>query len=160
MARTYKALKVRSRLLLMEEWISRHPPPDYYKYPHRLEPHPFMGLDKFIAGRLHQMRSHKSYLAAHPSWWTEDPDTTCPRCRSDIETFDHAILHCPAKSSHRARYLEPALTLQAESPLWVDKELLHTLSLYLSATKTGFPPEMAPSPMPSQISSPTPPSPV
>ena len=67
MARTYKALKVRSRLLMLDEWDSLHPPPEYYTYHRRLDPHPFMGLDNFIAGRLHQMRAHKSYLAAHPS---------------------------------------------------------------------------------------------
>ena len=161
MARTYKALKVRSQLLMLEEWNSLHPPPDYYGYPHRLEPHPFMGLDKFIAGRLHQMRAHKSYLAAHPSWWSEDPDTTCPRCRSDVETFEHAILLCPARANHRDRYLEPTLSIHVDSPLWDDKEHLHALSQYLSATRTGFPPDMAPSPLPSRTPSPaSPPSPV
>ena len=157
MAWTYKALKVRSQLLMLDEWNSLYPPPDYYEYPCRLAPHPFMGLDKFIAGRLHQMRAHKSYLAAHPSWWSEDPDISCPRCRSDTETFDHAILQCPAKSRQRGRYLEPTLSLRADSPLWDDKEHLHSLGLYLSATRTGFPPEMAPSPMPSRTPSPFPP---
>ena len=42
MARTYKALKVRSQLLMLEEWNSFHPPPDYYEYPCRRAPHPFM----------------------------------------------------------------------------------------------------------------------
>ena len=154
MARTYKALKVRSQLLMVSEWDSLHPPPGYYTYPCRLDPHPFMGLDKLIAGRLHQMRAHKSYLAAHPSWWTEDPNTSCPRCRSDTETFEHAILHCPARSSPRDRYLELSLLLSADSPLWDNKEHLHALSQYHSATRTGFPPEMAPSPLPSRASSP------
>ena len=130
------------------------PPPVYYQYPCRLDPHPFMGLDKFIAGRIHQMRAHKSYLAAHPSWWSEDPDISCPSCRSDTETFEHAILHCPARSGPRSRYLNPALSLKADSPLWHDKELLHALSHYLSASRTGFPPEMAPSPLASRYSSP------
>ena len=76
-----------------------------------------MGLDKFIAGRLHQMRAHKSYLAAHPSCWSEDPDTRCPRCRSDTETFEHAILHCHVRLSPRDRYLEPSPSLSADSPL-------------------------------------------
>ena len=146
---------------MLTEWDSLHPSPDYYTYPCCLDPPPFMGLDKFIAGRLHQMRAHKSYLAAHPSWWSEDPDTSCPRCRSDDETFEHAILYCPAKSDHRRRYLEPTLSLRADSPLWDNKEHLHALSQYLSATRTGFPPEMAPSPLSSRSSSPTfPPSPV
>ena len=154
MARTYKTLKVRSQLLMVSEWDSPHPPPEYYTYPCYLNPHPFMGLDKFIAGRLHQMRAHKSYLAAHPSRWSENPDTSCPCCRSDAETFEHAILHCPARSSPRDRYLEPSLSLSADSPLLDNKEHLHALSQYLSATRTGFPPEMAPSPLTSRTSSP------
>ena len=93
------------------------PPPDYYTYPFPLDPHPFMDLVKFITGRLHQMRAHKSYLAAHPSWWSEVPDTSCPRCRSDAEPFEHSFLHCPARSSPRDRYLEPTLSLSADSPL-------------------------------------------
>ena len=113
-----------------------------------------MGLDKFIAGRLYQMRAHKSYLAAHPSWWSEDPDASCPQCRSDDETFEHAILHWTARSAHRSRYLEPALSLRADCPLWDNTEHLHAISQYLSATKTGFPPEMAPSPMISRDPSP------
>ena len=60
MARTYKALQGRSQLLLLSESDSLHSSPDYYTYPSRLDPHPFMGLDKVIAGRLHPMRAHKS----------------------------------------------------------------------------------------------------
>ena len=123
------------------------PPPEFYTYPCRLDPHPFMNLDKVIAGHLYQMRADKSYLSAHPSWWSEDPDTTCPQCRSDNETFKHAILHCPVRSYHRRRYLEPALSLRADSPLWDNKDHLHALSQYLTARRTGFPPKMAPSPM-------------
>ena len=154
MARPYKALKDCSPLLLLNEWNSLHPPPDYNTYPCYLDPHPFMGLDKFIAGCSHQMRAHKSYLAAHPSWWSEDPATSCPLCRSSVETFEHAVLYCPTKASPTSRYLDPTLSLQAESPLWVNKEHLHALSQYLSATRTGFPPEMAPSPTFSRAPSP------
>ena len=96
-----------------------------------------------------------SYLAAHPSWWSEDPDTSCPRCRSDTETFEHAFVQCPAKSRQRDRYLEPTLSLHADSPLWDNKEHLLALSQYLTATRTGFPTEMAPSPLPSRPSSPS-----
>ena len=133
------------------------PPPDYYTFPCRLNPHPVMGLDKFIAGRLPQMRTHNSYLAAHPSWWSEDPDTTCPRCRSDDKSFEHAILHCPARSRLRSRYLEPSRLLHADSPLWDNKEHLHALSQYLSATRTGVPPEMAAFPLTSGAPSLSPP---
>ena len=38
-----------------------------------------MGLGKFVAGRIHQMRAAKSYLAAHPSWFNENPNPTCPQ---------------------------------------------------------------------------------
>ena len=116
-----------------------------------------MGLDKFIAGRLHPMRAQKSYLAAHPSRWSEDPDTSCPRCRSNGERFEHAILLCHARASYRDRYLEPTLSVQADSPLWDKKELLHALGQFLSTTRTGFPPDMAPSPLPSRTPSPFPP---
>ena len=116
MVRAYKALKVRSQLGMWEEWESLHPLPEYYTYPCCLDPHPYIGLDKFIAGRLHQMRADKSYVATHPSWWTEDHDTTCLRYRSDYKTFKHAILHCPGRSDHRRRYQEPTLpSLQADS---------------------------------------------
>ena len=120
-----------------------------------------MGLDKFIAGRLHQMRAQKSYLAAYHSWWSDDPDTTCPRFHSDKETFEHTILQCSARSEHRCRFLDPALSLRADSPLWDDKDHLLALSQYLSVTRTGFHSEMVPSPMPSGPPSPPfpPPSP-
>ena len=159
MALTHKALKAHFQLGMLTEWESLHPSPDYYIYPCRLDPHPFLGLDKFIAGRLHQMRAHKSYLAAHPSWWSEDPDTTCPRCSPNKESFEHAILHCSARSDHRCRYLEPALSLRADSPLWDNNDHLHALSDYLSATRTGFPPQMAPSHVTSRTSCPISPPP-
>ena len=98
MARTYTARRQRARLKLLDRWTKDFPAPSYYPYPPRLTPHPFMGLDKFIAGRIHQMRSRKSYLAAHPSWFNENPDTTCPRCGSAPETLEHAVLYCPDKS--------------------------------------------------------------
>jgi len=62
---SYAALKGESRAILLLHWTSlAHPPPDYVYHP-MLTPHPFMGLLKFLAGRFHQMRSGKSYLAAH-----------------------------------------------------------------------------------------------
>ena len=61
----------------MEYWRSL-PLLDYYPSPLRLSPHPFMGLGKFMAGRIHQMRSQKSYLAAHPSWFNAYDSRLCP----------------------------------------------------------------------------------
>jgi len=53
MTNAYKALKGRTRLLLFEEWRRMAPPPPYYTFPLSLTPHPFMGLGKFIASRIH-----------------------------------------------------------------------------------------------------------
>ena len=74
MTNPYRALKRRAQTLMMEHWRSL-PLPDYYPYPLRLSPHPFRGLVKFMAGRIHQMRSHESYLAAHPSWFNAHDST-------------------------------------------------------------------------------------
>ena len=77
--RAYPQLKLLCKKLLMEE--SEEPSPDSTRYAYRpsLKAHPFMGLPKFDAGRLHQMRSGKSYLRAHPSW-DDDGPSTCPSC--------------------------------------------------------------------------------
>jgi len=77
--RTYPQLKLLCRKLLMEEWELAAPDPARYAYRPSLKPHPFMGLTKVDAGRLHQMRSGKSDLRAHPSW-DDDGPTTCPSC--------------------------------------------------------------------------------
>jgi len=76
----------------MEALDKAVPDPARYPYQPSLKPHPFMGLDKFSAGRLHQMRSGKSYLRTHSSWERDAP-TTCPRCQDAPETFVHAILY-------------------------------------------------------------------
>ena len=118
MTRTPATLRHRARQKLLERWAEDFPTLHYYPYPPSLTPHPIMGLDKFIAGRIHQMRAGKSYLAAHPSWYQENPDTTCPRCDSSPETFEHAILHCPEKARERARLLEDVSSLGPDSPTW------------------------------------------
>jgi len=82
--------------MLLQDWATNAPTPPYYEYPPSLAPHPFMGLAKFLAGRIHQMRAAKSYLAANPSWSDEDPNLPCPRCGTEPETFHHPILTCPA----------------------------------------------------------------
>ena len=118
MIRTYLALKKRARDTLLDDWRTLHPAPNYYPYSPRLVPYPFMGLDKFVAGRIHQMRSGKSYLAAHPSWWSKLPNDTCPRCGSDSESFTHAILHCLTKNRERSLLLGEVTSLNEGSPLW------------------------------------------
>jgi len=53
--------------MLIKDWVTDTPILSYYNHPPHLSPHPFMGLGKYMAVRVHQMLSAKSYLAAHPS---------------------------------------------------------------------------------------------
>jgi len=136
--RSYPQLKLRCRSLLMEEWDK--PTPDPARYPYRpwLKPHPFMGLDKFSAGRLHQMRSGKSYLRNHPSWDCDVP-TTCPRCHSARETFEHAIVHCSAKEPARTRHLQGVLDVGRDAPFRSSAALLGALARFVKSTATAIP---------------------
>ena len=157
MTRTYLTLWPRARQALLDLWAKDFPTAQYYPYPPRLTPHPFMGLDQFIAGRIHQMRAGKSYLAGQPSWYHEDPNTTCPCCDSTLETFEHTILHCPEKTSERNRQLEAVSSLDQDSPIWSDPALIHAFGGFISVTGTGFPtlPSPTQSPSPSPLRSPT-----
>ena len=139
--RSYPQLKLKFQNLLMQEWDRTAPDPARYPYRPSLRPHPFMGLDKFSAGRLHQMRSGKSYLRAHPSWDSNDP-TTCPSCQSAPETFEHAILHCPAKAPARTRHLQGVLDIGADAPVWSSAALLGALTRFIKSTARAFPPGM------------------
>ena len=65
--RSYRALKMFLKGHLLHDWPLQSPPPLSYPYSPTLVPHPFMGLDRFTAGRIHQMGSGKSYLKAHPN---------------------------------------------------------------------------------------------
>jgi len=105
MDNTYFALKKRARETLLAEWASLFPTPGYYLHPPALSPRLFMGLGKCVAGRIHQMRVGKSYLAAHPTWRSPDAHTSCPRCGLEPETFEHAILSCPSRPDSRLRLL-------------------------------------------------------
>ena len=159
MTNAYRALKRRAQTLMMEHWCSL-PLPDYYPFPLRLSPHPFMGLGKFMAGRIHQMRSQKSYLAAHPSWFNAHDSTLCPLCGDEPETFSHAILRCPAKASAQARHLQGVSSVDQDAPLWSSSSLLLSLVAYIKATGTAFPPDMVSSPSSSPVSMVLPSSPV
>jgi len=92
--RSYQKLKLLCKSLLLKEWEDAAPDPARYPYHHSLAPHAFMGLNKFTLGRLHQMRSGRSYLRVCPTW-DSDVRTTCLSCDEAIETFEHAILRCP-----------------------------------------------------------------
>ena len=106
------------------------------------------------------MRAGKSYLAAHPSWWSELPNDTCPRCGSDPESFTPAILHCPTKSRERSLLLGEVTSLHEGSPLWSSGHLIQALGHFIAATHTGLSPEMHPLSLslPPSPSSPFPPA--
>ena len=53
MSAAYRALQRKARSLMLEHWRSFSPLPAYYTFPLSLSPHPFMGLGKFMAGRIH-----------------------------------------------------------------------------------------------------------
>jgi len=140
--KTYQALRTRARNMLIQDWVTDDPAPPYYEYPPSLSPHPFMGLGKFVAGRIHQMRSAKSYLAAHPSWFDENPNPICPRWGTGPESFQPASLTCPACSRVRDLLLTKVSSLAHDAPIWSDPLLIQALGEYIPDTKTGFPPDM------------------
>ena len=159
MTNAYRPLKRLAQTLMMEHWCSL-PLPDYYPYPLRLSPHPFMGLGKFTAGCIQQMRSHKSYLAAHPSWFNAHDSTLCPLCGDEPETFSYTILRCPAKAFARVRHLQGVSSVDQDAPLWSSSSLLLSLAAYIQPTGTAFPPEMQSSPPSTPVSMVLPSSPV
>jgi len=141
---TYSALKKRVREALLTEWASLFLTPGYYLHPPALHPRPFMGLGKFVAGRIHQMRAGKGYLAAHPTWRSPKADTSCPRCGLEPETFEHTILSCPSRQHSRMRLLQGVTDIGPEAPLWSSLPLLKRLATFIGVTFTGFPPTMFP----------------
>ena len=140
---SYARHKLRAKQLLLSDW-STTPAPPYYPYPPSTHPHPFMGLGKFVAGRIHEMRSGKGYLAAYPSWEDPDAKTTCPLCSEAPQTFEHAILSCPSSARQRSRLLQAILDLAPETPIWSDQQLFIALAEFIRTTSTGFPPGMPP----------------
>ena len=141
---TYSALKRRVREALLTKWPDLLPTPGYYHHLPTLHPRPFMGLGKFIAGRIYQMRAGKSYLAAHPTWRPPDADTSCPRCGLEPETLEHAILTCPSRQGARSRLLHGVSSVGQDTPLWSSLPLRKRLATFISVTSTGFPPTMVP----------------
>ena len=144
MRNTYQALRARARNMLIQDWITDDPAPPYYEHPPSLSPHPFMGLGKFVGGRIHQMRSGKSYLTAHPSWSDGDSDPTCPRCEIRPESFQHALLACPTRQRARDLLLKDVSSLAHDATTWTDPLLRRALGEYITDTKTGSPPDMLP----------------
>jgi len=101
----------------MDEWQLAAPDPARYRCSPSLKPHPFMGLNKFDAGRMHQMRSGKSYLKVHPSWDSTDPHM-CQRCGEVPKTCGHAILSCTAREPAKGCHLQGVSDLSPTTLLW------------------------------------------
>ena len=137
---------------MLDHWRSFSPVPAYYTFPLSLSPDSFMGLGKFMAGHVHQIRAQKSYLAAHPSWFDTTPFKLCPLCGDEQETFGHAILCCPAKAPARLRHLQGVTSFAPYSPLRTSPSVLLALASYIKATGTNFPPGMLPELPPSPAS--------
>jgi len=142
---TSPQLKLLCKKLLIAEWETAAPDPARYAYRPSLKPHPFMGLSKVDAGRLHQMRSGKGYLCAHPSR-DDFALTTCPSCGEAPESFEHAILHCLANEPARNRHLQGVTELGPDAPVWSSAALLGALTGFIRSTATAFRPGMFPCP--------------
>jgi len=138
MDNTYSALKKRVREALLAAWPGLLPTPGYYRHLPALNPQPFMGLGKFIPGRINQMRAGKSHLAAHPTWRSPYADTSCPRCSLEPETFEHAILTGPSRQVARSRVLHGVSSVGQHGSLWSSLPLLKRLATFISITSTGF----------------------
>ena len=123
----------------MTEWDKATPDPSRYPYRPLLKPHPFMGLNKFEAGRLQQMKSGKSFLRAHSSWVNDSP-TTCPSCDEAPQTFKHTILRCPAERPARSRHLQAVSDISLDARVWFSAFLLVGLARFARSTATAFPP--------------------
>jgi len=140
---TYQALRAPLRQSLLADWSNLSPlVPPSYPYSACLTPHPFTSLPRFRCGRIHQMCSGASPLAAHVSWWNRDSSTLCLFCEEDDESFHHAILLCPAKAQPRLTHLSGVNDIGPDGPLWLSVPLLRGLAEYLYTTRTGFPPTM------------------
>jgi len=140
---TYQALRTPLIQSLLTDWLNSSPPvPRSYLYSACLTPHAFTSLSRLICGRIHQMRTGASHLAAHVSWRNRNSSTLCRLCEEDDETFQHAILLCPAKAQLRLTYLSGVDHIGPDAPLWHSVPLLRGLAQYIYTTHTGFPSAM------------------
>jgi hypothetical protein len=96
-------------------WQSTFSTPEYYTFLKQLYPHPWMKLDKFTRGRVPQFTAHKSYLAAHQSWYNKRLSTHCPRCYAGEEDLQHKTFHCPLHTFAREDFI---LKLSSIDNIW------------------------------------------
>jgi len=140
----YCTLKKRVSDVLLEEVAHLFLMPGDYHHPPMVNPRPFMGMGKFISGRIHHIRACTTYLPAHPTLRSPDADTPCPHYGLEPETFTHASLSCPARQHARLGLLHGLTGVGHQDPLWTSLPLLKKLGLFISITSIGFPPTMFP----------------
>ena len=114
---SHTTMRKESRAILLRHWSTLVTPAPPYPFAPSLTPHTFMGLSKFIAGRIHQIRSGKSYLASHPSWFNRDLLSIRPRYWAAPETFEDAVLHCKSRSHQKELFLPTLDLLDPDSPI-------------------------------------------
>jgi len=95
-----------------------------------------MGLGKFIAVRIHELRAGKGYLPAHPTWRSPDATTSCPSSRLEPEPFQHAILTCPSRQGAQSRLLHDVSSIGQDAPLWSSLPLRKRQATFISVTST------------------------
>ena len=110
-----------------------------YSYPVPSRPHHFMKLGKFQASRIHQMRSGRSYLAAHEDPLGQDPDPTGHWCWQGGETFQHAAITCPAHERFRTALCPTVKSIGPDSPLWRSPEDLKSFGQFVFSARINFP---------------------
>ena len=140
----FDALQRRVKAILLKEWATQRTTHPYYIHRPSLPPQPFMGLGKFVTGRIDQRRSRKSYLATHLSWFEQDEPKTCPRCYEDKAPFEHTILQCTACSPDKDLLMKEGRAIDPGAPLWSGNTRLQALSQYIPDSGTRFPSGMPP----------------
>lgn len=100
-----------------------------------LPPHLFMNLDKFIAGRLHQMKAGKSYLLSQPLWNIHHSSPICSKCEKDDETLKHLFTCLVLQESCTI-----ILSTVQEDPFWDRSEHINKIAQFIHLYKINYPP--------------------
>ncbi|KAG0127664.1 hypothetical protein HOY82DRAFT_613226 [Tuber indicum] len=130
------------RIKLLTDWSLQAPPDLYYHYPVSTRPHAFIGLDRFIAGRIYQICSGKSYLSRHHAWDKDGEPSLCWHSKKEDANLHHAILTCTAKADLRVLHLPGVSDGGPDLPIWTSVDLIKGLANYITHIGTGFPSDM------------------
>ena len=139
MQKSYEAHRARAHKPRLPDWATDARTTPYYKHSTSLSPRSFIGLGQFAAGRIHQIRAAKTYMAPQCSSFHENPNTTCPHCKTEPESFEQVILTCPTGSRARDLWLKDVSSLKPDAPLWTDPHHTQALDQYITNTTTGLP---------------------